>query len=200
MVLHINYEEGQTPLDEQENNGLRLKTITTQGELNELEQRNIEEAVRWTIQKVKRSSGVEVVSEDFVRALHRQMLAGVWTWAGQFRDSEKNIGVLPHQISISLRMLIDDCLFWIKNKTYPPDEIAIRFKHRIVSIHCFSNGNGRHSRLMADVIIEKVFSLEVFSWGGQELANGSESRARYLTALQSADQGDYEQLLLFSRS
>ena len=128
------------------------------------------------------------------------MLAGVWQWAGSFRNTNKNLGVDKYQIGTDLRMLLDDCKFWVENNTYPPDEIAVRFKHRIVSIHCFSNGNGRHSRLIADIIIEKIFGREVFTWGSQSLIRSSDMRATYLNALREADRGSYVNLIAFARS
>jgi Fic-DOC domain mobile mystery protein B len=106
-----------------------------------------------------------ILSEKFVRELHWRMFNVVWAWAGDFRLSEKNLGIKYHLIGIALKQLNDDCLFWIKNRTYSEDEIAIRYKHRIVNIHCFANGNGRHSRLMADVIHKHIFNLDVFHWG-----------------------------------
>jgi Fic-DOC domain mobile mystery protein B len=108
--------------------------------------------------------------------------------------------VLPWQIALELKKLLDDALFWHENKTCTPDEIALRFKHRLVSIHCFSNGNGRHSRLMADIIIEKLLRLPVFSWGSANLSNTGDPRAAYLKAIKTADQGDYKLLLAFARS
>lgn len=128
------------------------------------------------------------------------MLGGVWEWAGTFRKSNKNIGVDKYQIPTELRTLLDDCKFWIENKTYGEDEIAVRFKHRIVSIHCFVNGNGRHSRLMADIVIEQVFGREVFTWGSTSLIQSGEFRSTYLQALRAADNGNYAPLLKFARS
>ncbi|MCH5716216.1 mobile mystery protein B [Niabella hibiscisoli] len=161
---YLKYEEGQTPLDLDEKEGLLLPTISTRSELDELEQRNIEEAIRWTIERRKKFTLKEVFTETFIKLLHKRMYGSVWGWAGAFRKSNKNIGVDKYQIGIELRSLLDDCVFWIDNKIFSEIEIAVRFKHRIVSIHCFPNGNGRHSRLMADVIIEKVFNGPVFTW------------------------------------
>jgi Fic-DOC domain mobile mystery protein B len=110
-------------------------------------------------------------------------------WAGKFRNSNKNIGVDRFQIGTELRNLLDDIKFWIANETYPPNEIAIRFKHRIVSIHCFANGNGRHSRLIADVIIEYIFNEPVYSWGSSKLVRTDDARKKYLFAIKKADRG-----------
>jgi len=200
MGLTIHYEDGQTPLDEDEKDGLLIAAITTRSELDEVEQRNIEEAIRWTIERRKKFMASEILTESFMCELHKRMLAGVWQWAGSFRNSNKNIGVDKYQVATDLRMLLGDCIYWIENNTFNPDEIAVRFKHRIVSIHCFANGNGRHSRLIADIIIEKIFGGEVFTWGSSHLLSGSESRAKYLTALRAADNGDYEALIRFARS
>jgi Fic-DOC domain mobile mystery protein B len=128
------------------------------------------------------------------------MLGDIWEWAGDFRITNKNIGVDKYQIGIELRTLLEDCKFWIVNKTFPPTEIAIRFKHRIVSIHCFANGNGRHSRLIADVIVEKMFGQEVFTWGAKSLTRGGEVRSRYIAALRDADKGNYKPLIVFALS
>jgi Fic-DOC domain mobile mystery protein B len=197
MGLDLQYQEGQTPLDENESEGLLLKTITTQGELNEAEQLNIEEAVEWTLRK--KFSVDNILSETFCNELHRKMYSEVWRWAGTFRKTDKNIGVDKYQIPIALRNLIDDCRFWIDNKTYPEDEIAVRFKHRIVSIHCYSNGNGRHSRLMADVIVSHVFGRPTFTWGAASLVKASEAREVYLKTLRIADKGDVSELVGFAR-
>jgi len=200
MGLELQYDEGQTPLDEDEKDGLLITSVTTRGDLDEVEQRNIEEAIRWTIERRRKFKSSEILTEKFVKELHVRMLSGVWRWAGTFRNTNKNLGVDKYQIGTDLRILLDDCMFWIENETYSPDEIALRFKHRIVSIHCFANGNGRHSRLMADVIIEKIFGLEVFTWGSQTLIQTGEFRSKYISALRNADRGDYQQLLLFARS
>lgn len=199
-LMDTQYADGQTPLDEDEKEGLLIPSISTRAELDEAEQRNIEDAIRWTIARRKRFAATEVLTEEFVKELHQRMLGKVWKWAGSFRRSNKNIGVDKYQVGIALRSLLDDCSFWIENSSYPQDEIAVRFKHRIVSIHCFANGNGRHSRLMGDVIIEKILGREVFSWGGKSLIQNSDFRSSYLKALRLADRGDYDPLVTFARS
>jgi Fic-DOC domain mobile mystery protein B len=128
------------------------------------------------------------------------MYADVWAWAGEFRKTNKNIGVDKWQISTELRCLLDDAQYWFENNTYPSDEIAVRFKHRLVSIHCFPNGNGRHSRLVADIIIEKIFGRQVFSWGAANLSSEGEARSAYLKAIKAADRGDFNLLIAFARS
>ncbi len=198
MGLDAEYIDGQTPLDEEEKEGLLIPTIATHGELDEFEQQNIEQAVQWTLGGSFKPD--TVFSEKFVRMVHERMYADVWAWAGEFRKTNKNIGIDKWKIPTELRYLLDDVRYWHENNTYPPDEIAVRFKHRIVSIHCFANGNGRHSRLMADIIIEKIYKLPVFTWGAANLSSEGDARAAYLRAVKAADKGDYSQLLTFARS
>lgn len=128
------------------------------------------------------------------------MYKDVWIWAGIFRKTNKNIGVDKWQISIELKNLLDDINYWATNDIYPPDEIAVRFKHRIFSIHCFPNGNGRHSRLMADIIIEKIYGQPFISWGATNLSGRGDARAAYPDAIRAADNGEHSLLLVFARS
>lgn len=197
MGLILTYQEGQTPLDPEQINGLKIKTISTQQQLNEFEQTNINEALQWLNSKRKIK---DVLSEEFMIQLHKRMLGMVWKWAGQLRRTETNIGIDWTRISMELRLLVDDANFWVEHQTYLPEEIAIRFKHRLVSIHCFPNGNGRHSRIMADLIALHVFGLNKFSWGHSSLVDSSEQRKMYLNALKLADNGDFSQLIKFARS
>jgi Fic-DOC domain mobile mystery protein B len=198
MGLELTYLPGQTPLDEDEKEGLMIKTINTRGELDEAEQLNIEEAIEWTLRK--RFNVYDIIDEVFVKELHKRMYREVWRWAGEFRKKNKNIGADKYQIPMTLRQLIDDCKLWIHDKVFEPDEIAIRFKHRLVSIHCFPNGNGRHSRLMADVMASNIFGQKVFSWSTGNLVQDGEIRAKYLEALRVADKCEYKLLLAFARS
>jgi len=198
MGLEFDYKDGQTPLDEEEMHGLKIKSITTQGELDEFEQLNIEKAVEWTIHT--KLNPENILTEKFIKALHKRMYADVWKWAGEFRKTEKNIGVPWTQIGIELKNLIDDTKYWIENKTYAPAEIAIRFKHRIVSIHCFPNGNGRHSRMMADIIIESIFGEELFSWHQSNRIKPNETRKEYIDALKKANNGNVDQLIKFAKN
>jgi Fic-DOC domain mobile mystery protein B len=198
MGLELKYEEGQTPLDEGEKEGLKIKSITTQGELDEFEQLNIEKALEWTIRANLKAD--KILTEKFVKGLHKRMYGDVWKWAGEFRRSEKNIGITWTQIGIELRNLLDDTKYWIENNTYSPDEIAIRFKHRIVSIHCFPNGNGRHSRLMADIIIESIFEKKIFSWHQSNMVRANEKRTEYINTLREADNGNIKPLIEFAKN
>jgi Fic-DOC domain mobile mystery protein B len=190
--LNLDLKIGQTPLDPEETVGLLIPSISVKRELDEFEQFNIEKAIKWTLRKKIKKE--ELLSDKFIKRLHERMFGEVWDWAGQFRQTEKNIGVSWHQIPGQLRALLDDCSWWIENKTFEPNEIAVRFKHRLVSIHCFANGNGRHSRLMANLLAEKVLEIPFFTWN-----NGS-NREMYIKSLKAADLNDLKPLLQFARS
>lgn len=191
---------GATPLDPDEIGGLIPSHISTQGELNEAEQANILKAHLWLSKKKKHK---DVLTDTFIRNLHKRMFSDVWKWAGKFRTSGKNIGVPAHQISISIAELCRDTHYWIENKSYSMDEIGARFHHRLVLIHAFPNGNGRHARTMTDVLL-KSYECQPFSWGTNtyksELNMHGEARTFYLEALREADNKRFEKLLKFVRT
>lgn len=197
MGLKLDYIDGQTPIDEDEKEGLLIPTISTKGELDEFEQANIQMAIEWTMKTRFRTE--EILTEDFLFLVHRKMFGEVWEWAGKKRKTNKNIGVDKHFISVEVRKLIDDCIYWIANQTYSQDEIAIRFSHRIVKIHLFPNGNGRHSRLIADIMISNIFKKTVFTWGRADLSKKNTMRKAYLEAIHLADNKNYKTLIEFAR-
>lgn len=190
------YPVGATPIDEDEKEGFLISHISTREELNEWEQRNITDAYSW----LNRMRQKDLLSEKFIRTLHKKMFGKVWSWAGSYRGTDKNIGVDWAQVPIHLRQLLDDAKYWIDNETYPPDEIAARFHHRLVYIHLFPNGNGRHARIMTDVLLKKTLDREPFSWGAGSLIEEGDVRATYIQALRSADRNDYRPLFDFVRS
>ena len=194
--MDLGYPEGATPIDPDEAEGLRLTHITTREQLNIFEQENIRAGMAWAW----RARPKELVSVDFMRRLHRQMFGHVWRWAGEFRRSNKNIGVPRENIGVELHKLCRDAAHWIGHGTYAPDEIAARFHHRLVAIHAFANGNGRHARLITDLLLEKRLDRPRFTWGRADLERTGEARQRYIAALQAADKGDYAPLLAFVRS
>ncbi|MCC7303685.1 MAG: mobile mystery protein B [Bacteroidia bacterium] len=190
--------DGQTLLSEGDRDGLLIKSIRTREELNRCEHLNIQEALEWTLGK--NFDEEELLSEQFTRDIHRRMFGSVWEWAGKFRRSDTNLGVNWKQIPVQLRQLNDDVRLWIKEESFPPDELVIRNKHRLVCIHAFPNGNGRHSRLMADLLIRHVFDGNYYTWGSQATESSEEIRERYLKALREADRGKYTALIRFARS
>jgi len=198
MGLDLDETNGQTPLNEEEKEGLLISSVTTRGELDEFEQQNIEKAVEWSLKR--RFTQEEILTEDFVRELHRRMYNDVWKWAGEFRRTNKNIGVDKLEIGIELKKLFGNTQFWIEKSAFPPDEIAVRFSLRIVSIHCFSNGNGRHARLIADIMVSHIFNRPTFTWGSTNLGGKGDARASYLAALRHADEGNIAPLVAFARA
>ena len=187
-------DDGGTELTEEERKGLIPSYITLRSELNEAEQANILEAEEWAFARNR-----DLLVEKFLGNLHQKMYGNVWRWAGTLRTTGKNIGVDAYRILTELRQLLDDCRYWIENGTFEPDEIAARFHHRLVSIHCYPNGNGRHARLAADLLL-KSMGQERFCWGGKNLVDVGETRKRYIVALQAADGHDIGPLLEFVRS
>lgn len=186
--------EHATSLTPEEMRDLIPAYIAYRSELNEAEQENIAGALAWALGRKR-----DLMSEKFIRDLHRRMLGDVWKWAGKFRSSERNLGIPFYEIPVAVRHLLDDTKTWIEFDTYAPDEIAVRFHHRMVQIHPFANGNGRHSRLMADLLIVRL-GREQFSWGRQGLRKAGAMRKRYIAALQTADNHDIRPLLAFARS
>lgn len=184
-----------TPLDAEEREGLLQTWITTRADLNEAEQANIDGAVAWT----ERRRDADILTEGFVFELHKRMFGDVWSWAGSTRKTGKNIGIDPVQIHIQLGGLLRDARYWVDNGSFPPDEIAVRLHHGLVAIHPFPNGNGRHARLVADLLIVQLGGAP-FSWGGGTLRDIGTLRAEYIAALRAADQHDFAPLLAFARS
>ena len=198
MGLEINYLDGQTPLSEEELNGLKILSISTREELDEFEQFNIEKAIQWTFGK--KIQAKDLLLEKYIKDLHKRMFGEIWKWAGSFRTSEKNLGIKSYLIPVQLKQLLDDVMYWYENQIYSPDEVAVRFKHQLVSIHCFANGNGRHSRLMADLIMEKLYKEPFLTWGGSSLVKSNEKRKEYINAIKLADHQDLSQLIMFAKS
>lgn len=187
-------DDSGTALSEEEREGLIPSYIALRSELNEAEQANNLEAQDWAFSRNR-----DVLDEKFLNNLHKQMYGNVWRWAGRYRSTGKNIGTDVYRIPMELRQLLEDCRFWTMNNTYEPEEIATRFHHRLVAVHCYPNGNGRHARLAADLLLISM-GLERFSWGGKNLADVGETRKRYIAALQAADRHDIGPLLEFVRS
>jgi Fic-DOC domain mobile mystery protein B len=196
MTTLATTNDGNTPLSPEELADL-IPNLATKEELNEWERENILRGREWAVGD--RTSPWDMVSDKYVRKLHKKMFDETWKWAGNYRHTEKNIGVSVHEILERLMALFGDTRYWIENGTYLPDEIAVRFHHRLVFIHPFPNGNGRHARLIADIIAMKL-GRPAFTWGSANLVKDGEARAPYLEAIRAADDGDIQPLLNFARS
>lgn len=194
-MIGIDYPPGATPLDPDEAAGLIPEHIRTQGELDEWEQANIIDGLYWA----RRQRRYEILEETFVRELHRRMFGSTWRWAGTFRKSDKNIGVDWRYIPMRLRDLLEDVKVQLAHADEAVDEIVLRFHHKLVCIHPFANGNGRHARVMADLLVERL-GKSPFSWGRTSLVVPGEARHAYLEALRAADQRDYGLLFQFARA
>ena len=183
-----------TPLTPDERQGLIPSDITYRHELNNAEQENIARAQDWALSRRR-----ELLTERFIKELHRRMLGDVWRWAGDFRTTERNLGIPHYEIPMALRELLDDVKAWIEQRSYPLDEIAVRLHHRLVHIHPFANGNGRHARLMADLLIMQSGGVRL-TWGSANLQKAGDVRKRYIESLKAADDHDMGPLLAFARS
>ncbi len=187
-------DDANTPLTAEERDGLIPSYITLRHELNEAEQINIGEGLRWAESRRR-----DILDRNFLSELHKRMFGDVWRWAGQYRTTERNIGIEAYRIITEVQQAVDDARFWVEHATYPPDEIAVRFSHRLVALHPFPNGNGRFSRLVGDLLARQL-GKPSFTWGSANLVNAGETRARYVKSLQAADNHDIGPLLLFARS
>ena len=187
---------GATPLDPDESAGLVPGHIATREQLDEWEADNIVAGERWAAHAAKHRA---ILDDVFVRELHRRMFDRTWKWPGKYRASEKNIGVAPERIAVDVRKLLEDTKAQLAGKVAPLDEIAAKFHHRLVWIHPFANGNGRHARLMTDLLL-MANGGEPFTWGQGDLVHAGEARERYLAALRAADARDFGPLLAFVRS
>jgi Fic-DOC domain mobile mystery protein B len=189
--------DGSTPLSPEEQDDL-IPDLATKEELNEWERQNILEAYQWAFapRNLYRQGSF---AEGYVRELHQRMFDQTWKWAGRFRTTEKNIGIPHYQIREALAALLGDLRYWIEHQTFEPEELAVRFHHRLVSIHPFANGNGRHARLIADVLLQR-HGQPAFTWGGADIVRAGDFRGKYIDALRAADKNDIQPLLIFARS
>lgn len=187
--------DGNTPLDDEEADGLRLSWVRTRGNLNDAERDNIIEARR----SIRSATVDEVLDDLWLRRLHQRMFGSVWTWAGRYRTTERNIGISPTEIASAVRSLTEDCRWWID---HDPGEIVVaRFHHRLVAIHPFPNGNGRHARAAADYLAGAL-GIGPLTWGAASGVDAPELRSSYLAALRTADRDgdDINGLISFMRS
>lgn len=194
MPIHDDDPDGATPLEPDELAGLKFPHIQTRGELDELEQANVQQGMLWLDQR----RNPDVLDDAFLRQLHQKLFGDVWDWAGTYRLREKNIGIDPRQIGVQMRHLMGDARYWTENDTYAPLEAAARFHHRLVEIHPFANGNGRHARIATDAYLQHCFDHAPIDWeAGADLLRDNARRDAYIAALRSADGHDFEALLEF---
>ncbi len=193
--MNFEYPEGATPIDPDEAQGLLLSHISRRSDLDRWEHENILDALKW----LERRRAPDILNESFIRELHKRMFGPVGRWAGTYRRSDKNIGKSWMQIPVAVKNLCEDTKLWIESKDESADDIGIRFHHRLVCIHPFVNGNGRHARLMTDLLLDSMKEPR-FTWGGDNLSDTGETRRRYIEALREADKGKFGPLREFVRS
>lgn len=192
-ALFAGDDDANTPLDASEREGLLATWVTIRRELNEAEQANIADALRWLSRR-----RTEVLDKVFLRALHKRMFGDVWRWAGHYRRTGRNIGIEPYRIPGEVAAAVGDARYWVEAETYPADKIAVRFSHKLVFIHSFPNGNGRFSRLVGDLLVQQL-GQRPFTWGRANLSGSGDVRATYVAALRAADAHDIAPLLRFAR-
>ncbi|MFC2018856.1 mobile mystery protein B [Chloroflexota bacterium] len=195
-MVSSKHANGTTPINPDEARGLIPNHLSNLEQLNRWEQDNITEAMLW----LEQTKPMDILNIAFIKKLHKRMFCNIWKWAGDFRKTERNLGIAWYNIPTELVVLCGDVVEWIKSDTYPKDEIAVRFHHRLVHIHPFPNGNGRHSRLMTDLLLSNVLKNPIFTWSSDDLRATRGSRERYLEALYAADEYNYGPLLKFVRS
>ncbi|NNE33915.1 MAG: mobile mystery protein B [Rhodothermales bacterium] len=188
-------DDAGTELSAEEREGLIPSYISLRSELNDVEQTNIEEGIAWAERRKRKN----ILDEAFLKTLHQKMYGKVWTWAGTYRTTGKNIGVDAYRIRTDVHELLNNARYWIEHETFQPDEIAARFHHRLVQIHCYANGNGRHARVATDLLLQEL-GQQPFTWGSANLVDESDVRDRYIAAIKAADNHDIAALLEFARS
>jgi Fic-DOC domain mobile mystery protein B len=191
--------QGATPIEPEDLEGLIPDFAATRADLNVVEFENIGRALEWAIREARRRGPVEVLDVGFLFALHRNMFSDVWKWAGTQRRRETNIGVAPHEIPSGLKVVLDDARYWHEHETYAIDERAARLHFRLVSVHPFPNGNGRCTRLLADLYLDAAGAAS-FTWGTSRLEEDGADRRAYMAAIQAAHASDFGPLIAFGRS
>lgn len=197
MTVLFQEPDDATPLDPALRGDLIQTWITTRADRNEAEEENIVDGAAWA--RRRRGGPETLLNEDFSKSLHKQMFGEVWKWAGGYRQNDLNIGIAPHLVAAEMPVMFDSVRFWVENKTFPPDEIAVRLHHHLTQIHGFPNGNGRHARMMADLLVEKLGG-EPFTWGSGSIHDTGTLRTTYINALKAADNHDFGPLLVFARA
>jgi len=187
---------GSTPLEVEELGAL-IPDLTTQGQLNEFEAQNIAKAEQWATGNA-RFRGELLTGTGLIR-LHERMFGDTWKWAGKFRTSNKNLGMDWARIPEEVQKLCGDARYWVEHDSWPWPELAVRFHHRLVRIHPFVNGNGRHARLAANLLLAHNGKRRL-PWGGASLTEQGDKRKEYIASLREADGGSLKRLVQFVQS
>lgn len=186
--------DNATPLRPEEAEALRVPVVDRR-QLNEIEATNVAEGRAWALRSRK-----DHLTDDYLTELHKRMFGTVWTWAGLYRTHDVNIGNTPHyEVPVRVRAILADARYWAEHQTYGPHELAIRLHHQLVLVHPFVNGNGRATRMIADVVVKRL-KAQPLTWGSASLVDTGAARAAYVAALKRADDHDLEPLIAFATS
>lgn len=199
----IDNPEGATPLNLDDMLGLKYKHIDTREQLNEVEAANILQGQIWASKLNKGAKELtrdDIFNRDFVSDLHKALFGEVWEWAGHFRKRELNIGVDPKNIAVDLHNFLEDAKCWLEFKHYDNLELSARIQHRLVQIHPFVNGNGRHSRVFTDIVRVYLLNEKPIKWANAKLENMTEERNSYISGLREADVGDLSTFIKYLQS
>jgi Fic-DOC domain mobile mystery protein B len=189
-----------TPVEEEDLEGLIPDFVATRADLNQVEFENIVRALPWAHRQARTRGPDGILDYGFLLTLHRRMFGDVWAWAGTQRQRLTNIGVEPSLIVSQAQLSLDDAKYWHAQRVFPPHDIAARIHGRLVSVHPFRNGNGRCTRLMADLYLTSI-GVEQFTWGATNLDIDGSGRAAYIAALLRALHTDeYDDLTRFATS
>lgn len=192
--------DGATPLDEEDLVDLIPAFVATRGDLDVVEFDNITKAMPWAMARARKGGPKLVLDDAFLFTLHRRMFEDVWRWAGTQRRRATNIGVEPAQIPTQTKLALDDAIWWHDHDVFDVDERAVRIHRRLVAVHPFPNGNGRCTRLVADLYLTAI-GRPIFTWGaGGSIEADGDVRRRYLEALRAADRDDHAPLVAFARA
>lgn len=191
--------DGATPIADEDLDGLIPGFVATRADLNQVEFENIAKALPWAHRQARTLGTEGILDHGFLMTLHRRMFGDVWTWAGTQRRRLTNIGVEPHLITDQSRQVLDDARFWHAQRVFESDELAARLHGRLVGIHPFPNGNGRSTRMMADLYLVSI-GRNPFTWGDSALAVDGSVRAGYIAALiRAVTTDEYVDLMRFAR-
>ncbi|HCT84913.1 MAG: mobile mystery protein B [Candidatus Margulisiibacteriota bacterium] len=189
VILKGNSPYGATPIDDY--SGLKLKHINTIKELYEAEFLNITSSTSKYL--LKPPSNKSFMDRIYLFKIHKTMFSQVWDWAGKKRISNKSVGIDKFQIDIEIVKLIQDFEFW-ESSNMDTIEVSSRIHHKLVYIHPFENGNGRWARLVTNIYLKQKLNRIVY-WPEQELYINNVFRKRYIHSLQSADHGNFADLV-----
>lgn len=186
--------QGATPLSPDDLLGLKLPHVQTRAQLNEIEAANILQGQNW-VSSLKVLTLDDIFSRDFVIALHKNLFGDIWQWAGTFRLRELNIGVEPKNIPIDLHNFLEDAKCWLEFKHFSDLELSARIQHKLVQIHPFVNGNGRHARIFTDIVRVFLLNKKPLRWAKAKLEDMTTERAAYIAGLRKADGGDFSEMV-----